>query len=264
MRSKTRALALTIAQTDYLEVVFFQEPGKLPLDFVFHPMYLAISSRVEDNSSGLAILLHRVVGLQRLEKHRSPDNRAVVARIQCGPVTLKLVNLYLKSGSAAYELRPTLLWVQPHLYQHQEDQLIMGGAFQHNPGWHPGFPQSAPSVLSCFSRNSSCLSIPGPPNDRRAHIAWVSPQGHVGAPHHVISMAPATITSRINVVFPSDHIPQPASFQSIHPISPTPAIHAKGRYFQFGEAYGRLRPTWRDQPLNVAVLYFCKAVEHAI
>ena len=46
VRSKTRALAQAIAQTDYPDVVFLHERGKVPQNFVFHPLYLAISTQV--------------------------------------------------------------------------------------------------------------------------------------------------------------------------------------------------------------------------
>ena len=236
-------------------------------------MYLSVSTQVGENSSGLAILVHRVAGLQLLERHLSPDDRAIVLRIKSGEVTLKLVNVYLKSGSAAYELRPTLLWIQSHLCLHQMDQLTIGGDFQHNPGFHPGFPCSAPSITRAFQEILPDSVSPARPTT--AEPTWVSAQGHVGALDHVIYSLPATITSCIDITFPSDHIPQLARFQSVHPVSPLPAIHSKGRYLlpktpgtrtvqQFQEAFGQLKPIWRTQPLGVAIQYFSKAILQAV
>ena len=150
-------------------------------------------------------------------------------------------------------------------------RIIMGGDFQHNPGWHPDFPTSAPSTVRALQDILPSSVLPARPVT--AEPTWVSPRGHVGALDHVISSAKATITSHVEVVFPSDRIPQVARFWSIHPISPLPAIHAKGRYLlpktpgkhmvkQFREAFGHFQPVWRHQKLNVAVMSFSKAVEH--
>ena len=227
-------------------------------------MYLGVSTQVGENSCGLAILVRRVAGLQLLERHLSPDDRAIVLRIRSDTVTLKLVNVYLKSGSAAYELRPTLLWIQSHLCKNQKDQLIMGGDFQHIPGFHPAFPFSAPSVTRAFQEILPDSVSPARPTT--AEPTWVSPQGHVRALDHVVSSIPATITSRTDITFPSDHIPQLAKFQSLHPVSSLPAIHVKGARTvqQFREASSQLKPIWRTQPLRVAILSFCKAIVQAV
>ena len=162
-------------------------------------MYLGVSTQVGENSCGLAHLVRWVAGLQLLERHLSPDDRAIILRVTSNAVTLKLVNAYLKSGNAAYELRPTLLWIQPHLCQNQEDRLIIGGDFQHNPGFHPGFPFSAPSITRAFQEVLPSSVCPAHPTT--AEPTWVSPQGHVGALDHVVSSIPATITSRTDITF---------------------------------------------------------------
>ena len=105
----------------------------------------------------------------------------------------------------------------------------MGGDFQHNPGFHPGFPTSAPSITRAFQEILPDSVFPARPTT--AEPTWVSAQGHVGALDHVVSSLPATITSRIDITFPSDHIPQLASFQSLRPAPPLPSIHSKGRRY---------------------------------
>ena len=103
----------------------------------------------------------------------------------------------------------------------------------------------------------------------------MSAQEHVGTLDHVISSLPATITSRFDITFPSDHIPQLASFQSPRPASPLPSIHSKGWYLlpktpgartvpQFREIFGTLQPLWRTQSLGCAIRSFSKAILHAV
>ena len=95
MRSKARALA--IAQAGYPKLVFIQETGKLPLNFVFHPMCPAVSTRVEEKSCGLAILMRQEAGLQPLEEHLSPNNWAIILMVRSDTLTLQQINVYLKS-----------------------------------------------------------------------------------------------------------------------------------------------------------------------
>ena len=147
------------------------------------------------------------------------------------------------------------------------DRLIIGGDFQRNPVIHPSFPVSAPSITRVFQE-----IVPGsvfPARPTTAEPTLVSAWGQVGALDHVISSLPATITSRIDFTFPSEHIPQPARIQSLRPVSPLPSIHSKGRYLLpkpsgartvelFEETFGKLKPLWRTQPLGVTIQFFLK------
>ena len=56
-------------------------------------MYLSVSTQAGETSFGLAILVRRVAGLQLLEWHPLPDDRAIVLRIRSGDTTLKLVDV---------------------------------------------------------------------------------------------------------------------------------------------------------------------------
>ena len=93
---------------EFPDIVMLQEIGKLPSDFMFHPLYMAFHTHTDRNSLGVAILLRRVLGIQMQEQHFSPDHRAIVVRFLYNDKPFQVVNLYLKSKAEAHEIRATL------------------------------------------------------------------------------------------------------------------------------------------------------------
>ena len=110
-----------------------QEVGKIPDDFVFHPLYASFYNSPNRNSTGACILLRRTQQIVVLEVHFEPNHRAVVVRATISLKEVQLINVYLKSGGEPHELRITLEWIVPFLLD-TEFPPIYGGDFQANPG----------------------------------------------------------------------------------------------------------------------------------
>ena len=108
--------------------------GKIPDDFVFHPLYASFYKSPNKNSAGACILLRRTRQIVALEGHFEPNHRAVVVRATTSLKKVQLINVYLKSGGEPHELRLTLEWTVPFLLD-TEFFPIYGGDLQANPCW---------------------------------------------------------------------------------------------------------------------------------
>ena len=232
IRDKTKQLHVWIKEMEFPDIVMLQEIGKLPSDFMFHPLYMAFHTHTDRNSLGVAILLRRVLGIQMQEQHFSPDHRAIVVRFLYNDKPFQVVNLYLKSKAEAHEIRATLNWVAPFLISAYW-YTVVGGDFNQNPGWDNDCPISSPArteaILDAFldtNIHPVKKQSPGP--------TWVSAQGHVGAlDHFMVSVTHTTppITQVIHrCSFPSDHFPLILSIYDVTPLPPPECTHATNRY----------------------------------
>ena len=100
---------------NFPDIILLQKIGKLPRDFIFHPLHMAFYTCTDRNSLGVAILLRRVLGIQFQEQHVSLDCRAIVIVLLYKSQPLQVINLYLKLKAEAFEIRSTLDWLAPFL-----------------------------------------------------------------------------------------------------------------------------------------------------
>ena len=217
---------------EFPDIVMLQEIGKLPSDFMFHPLYMAFHTHTDRNSLGVAILLRRVLGIQMQEQHFSPDHRAIVVRFLYNDKPFQVVNLYLKSKAEAHEIRATLNWVAPFLISAYW-YTVVGGDFNQNPGWDNDCPISSPARTEAILDAFLDTNI-HPVKKQSQGPTWVSAQGHVGAlDHFMVSVTHTTppITQVIHrCSFPSDHFPLILSIYDVTPLPPPECTHATNRY----------------------------------
>ena len=76
VQSKIRALHVVIKQTGYPAALMLQEIGKMPEDFIFHPLYANFYKSPNRNSAGACILVRRTQQIVVLEVHLEPNYRA--------------------------------------------------------------------------------------------------------------------------------------------------------------------------------------------
>ena len=232
IRDKTKQLHVWIKEMEFPDIVMLQEIGKLPSDFMFHPLYMAFHTHTDRNSLGVAILLRRVLGIQMQEQHFSPDHRAIVVRFLYNDKPFQVVNLYLKSKAEAHEIRATLNWVAPFLISAYW-YTVVGGDFNQNPGWDNDCPISSPARTEAILDAFLDTNI-HPVKKQSQGPTWVSAQGHVGAlDHFMVSVTHTTppITQVIHrCSFPSDHFPLILSIYDVTPLPPPECTHATNRY----------------------------------
>ena len=75
LQSKIRALHAIIKQTGFPAALMLHKNGKIPNDFVFHPLYASFYKAPNRNWAGACILLRRTQHIVVLEVHFEPNHR---------------------------------------------------------------------------------------------------------------------------------------------------------------------------------------------
>ena len=93
VQSKIRALHAILKQTGFLAALMLHEVGKIPDDFVFHPLYASFCKSPNRNSAGACILMRRTQQIVVLEVHFEPNYRAVVVRATISLKKVQMINV---------------------------------------------------------------------------------------------------------------------------------------------------------------------------
>ena len=217
VQSKIRALHAIIKKTGFPAALMLQEVGKIPDDFVFHPLYANCTPN--RNSTGACILLRRIQQIVVLVVHFEPNYRVVVVRATISLKKVQMINVYLKTGGEPHELRVTLEWIVPFLLD-TELFTIYGGDFQANPGRDTSCPLASTAINTASLDTFTDTSLQVVPKEQDVPT-WVAPQWGTGS--LLIHEPPkynGTLRVQATSSFPSDHTPILLCIPNFTPINP--------------------------------------------